>query len=309
MTIIVKPAQIENSTFVDEVLSEFDGSYLVDSEGGAAALDLYNGHIKESVIDEEAGYSYRLTIKDYGEGDISGTITKVDTPFLRSKNDTERVSRTRSEMTPENAQKSLIRAKTQLRDKIMMMKASSMLTLTFRENVTDLKQAYKCLDKFSRAMAKQYGHFDYVSVPEYQKRGAIHFHIAINARYNYNVVRFLWRKAICGNGKETVGNIDITKRRKANGWTRALIANYLSKYMNKNIDSQEINKKRYSSSRGIPLPRKETKYILFGGDTFGIVKEYIFNKYGKNIGDIVQIENAERLLYWFSTFSPPKRKK
>lgn len=57
------------------------------------------------------------------------------------------------------------------------------LTLTFAENIKDLTAANREFRKFMKRLghfvAKDQAHVQYVAVPEFQKRGAVHYHLVI----------------------------------------------------------------------------------------------------------------------------------
>ena len=52
-----------------------------------------------------------------------------------------------------------------------------LVTLTYRDNFTDLSGAYRHYSSFIQSLRSKYGKaFKYICVPEFQKRGAVHFH-------------------------------------------------------------------------------------------------------------------------------------
>ena len=52
-----------------------------------------------------------------------------------------------------------------------------LITLTYRDNFTDLKKSYRHLSSFIQSLRHKYGKdFRYVCVPEFQTRGAVHYH-------------------------------------------------------------------------------------------------------------------------------------
>lgn len=56
----------------------------------------------------------------------------------------------------------------------------SFITLTFRENVTDLSEANNKLENWIRQIRRKYPDFMALGVPEFQKRGAVHYHFLTN---------------------------------------------------------------------------------------------------------------------------------
>ena len=55
-----------------------------------------------------------------------------------------------------------------------------MLTLTFKENLDDEVEAQRRFDLFRRAVSRDYKSFQFLGVKEFQKRGAIHYHLLVN---------------------------------------------------------------------------------------------------------------------------------
>lgn len=56
----------------------------------------------------------------------------------------------------------------------------SFITLTFAENITDIDFANKCFHKWVSSVRRVYADFAYLGVPEFQKRGAVHYHLLTN---------------------------------------------------------------------------------------------------------------------------------
>jgi len=122
------------------------------------------------------------------------------------------------------------------------------LTLTFRE-VVDIDQGYKSLTKFGLKLRKQFGpSLAWISVPEYQKRGAIHFHILVfgladefvDTERKTRLIAGLW-----GNGFVDLVPTDGAPQ----------IASYMAKYMGKAMgDYRLLGKKAYSATRNVLRP-------------------------------------------------------
>jgi len=115
----------------------------------------------------------------------------------------------------------------------MAMGADRLLTLTYRENRTDPAQAWEDWQRFARLCRERFQEFKYVVVPERQKRGAVHFHVALNTYYSVRTLRALWLQVV------TEGNIDITTPRTGGRWQVYKLAGYLSKYIAKTIGNTE----------------------------------------------------------------------
>lgn len=207
--------------------------------------------------ERDTGKGWYTKVLTFNSGDVECIALKLDSDqALRKGGGAKRDNESKSQMNDVVLLKSQSRAKKQVRYKSMMMNADRMLTLTYRENITDLAQAWSDLKAFSRKMKSEFDEdWQYICVPEFQKRGAVHFHMAISGFFPVNKVRQFWRE-IVGEG-----NIDITSPRSIgkNTWNPKRIALYLAKYITKN-DSVEFNKRRYSSTN-IPNPPFVTGWL------------------------------------------------
>ncbi len=212
---------------------------------------------------KDIAHGYRLSVSEYPTGDVEVTAIKFDADTrFGNKSCKKRKNDKKSEMTDEVLKKSQNRSKKLVRKKALVMQADRMLTLTFKENVTDLEEAWICLKYFHKLMRQRYQEkYLFIAVPEFQKRGAVHFHLAVKGYYHANTVRKLWQRAAGTKG----GNIDITSPRQYNfnSWNPKRISAYLSKYITKN-DSVGFNSKRYSSSTNLKPPLPVIMYIALG---------------------------------------------
>lgn len=167
-----------------------------------------------------------------------------------------------------NRQRSNIRAKNTLKDLILLNFTNdfAFITLTFKENLTHIESAnyifkmfikrlrYYLKSKFSITKLK------YICVPEFQKRGAIHFHILcdIPSFIPYKDLINMWQKSISKNKKIILQNkggslyIKFSNKQKE---TPERITNYLTKYLTKqNSDKRFMGKKTYFCSRNLKRP-------------------------------------------------------
>lgn len=144
------------------------------------------------------------------------------------------------------------RARQQVRLRCKAIGADRMITLTYRENVLDKERIKRDFDSLRRLLGR-IQNFQYVAVPERQKRGAWHLHIAVKGRQNYRVLRAMWLRVV-GEGN---GNVDVRNPNREVG-LRHKIATYIGKYIVKNFDEHKLNEKRYWASRGIKVPEAET---------------------------------------------------
>lgn len=122
-------------------------------------------------------------------------------------------------------------------------------TLTYRSNFTDLSAAYKHYSAFAQSLRRKFGHeFKYLCVPEFQKRGAVHFHA------------FFWGLP------EELFLLERKNRTLAQIWSHGFVdlkrtdgagalAGYLTKYLTKAYEDPRLkNQKAYVASRNIIRP-------------------------------------------------------
>ncbi|MBL7058662.1 hypothetical protein ISS03_04965 [Patescibacteria group bacterium] len=179
------------------------------------------------------------------------------------------------------------------------------LTLTFAKEITELKQANPIFNNFTKRMLNKYSNFEYLAVPEFQKRGRVHYHVACK----FNLPEFkdkedereferwfaknLWR-----NGFIDVRPISNVKN----------IGSYISKYLGKEMfDKRFFRKKKFFYSKTLNMPevyrkRREIKEFtdFFEPETMKPVFESDF--YSKHTGDttykvyaLEDINNIEEL--------------
>ena len=125
------------------------------------------------------------------------------------------------------------------------------LTLTFKENIQDLKSANYHITKFIQRLNYNFRNstaelIQYVCIPEFQKRGAIHYHLILFnfpfADYVFKRIRNIW------------GDIFHLKTVKRDQDPSG-IARYLLKYITKQAtDGRFWGQKRYFASRNIKKP-------------------------------------------------------
>lgn len=125
------------------------------------------------------------------------------------------------------------------------------ITLTIKDNITDIKIANKKFRNFIDSIKRVFKDFMYIGIPEFQKRGAVHYHLLTNIPIDSDLIysqednkKFkhikYWN---CGFTKVDTLNNDIKK-----------IVGYISKYMTKDIDNRLFNRHRYFVSRNLKKP-------------------------------------------------------
>lgn len=153
---------------------------------------------------------------------------------------------TSKETKQENRSKTANRARAKVRRTINANpQLNKFLTLTFAENVTDIDFARTAFGCYIKRLNRKYQGFQYVCVIEFQKRGAVHFHLLCNLPYvDVNALARVW-----GHGFIKLNRIDNVDN----------VGAYVTKYMTKeNMDERLIGQRSYSMSRGLNAPQVYT---------------------------------------------------
>lgn len=178
------------------------------------------------------------------------------------RSDAEPVEKSQYEKE-DNWSRAVRRARQNIRFLCKQMQANRLLTLTYRECMTDRVSVKRHWQEFLRLVRVEYPEFQYVSVLEIQDRGAFHIHCAVRGWYKYSFLRACWYRAIGGTGREegeeTPGSMNMTapKTRWGSGvthWKTNKLAGYLTKYLAKTFDMTSSEKKRYWHSRDLSAP-------------------------------------------------------
>lgn len=165
----------------------------------------------------------------------------------------------------------------------------SFVTLTFSENLTDLSRANKIFNFWISNIRKLKKDFKYLAVPEFQKRGAVHYHVLSNLSFDNIVIteqKIKKGKAInyntlydCKYWNYGFCRFDNIQNDKVKIWR------YLTKYMIKDIDNRLFGKKRYFFSQNLIKPKKFLLKSYTIPDDFVIEyeNEYVNYYNGENV--------------------------
>jgi hypothetical protein len=186
---------------------------------------------------------------EYEKPIIKGFSSKAPGRSSREATDEEKKdNRLKTQQRAKKLLRRLINANTgQYNDEQGNTYTTKFLTLTFAENVQDLKLANNQFMKFIKRLnyaiyGDKKAKLKYVVAIEFQNRGAIHYHLVLfNCPYiDAGEVGKLWGKGFIKLNKvEEVDNI----------------GSYVTKYMGKDLDTDKLQgKKCYFSSRGLLQP-------------------------------------------------------
>jgi hypothetical protein len=177
------------------------------------------------------------------------------------------------------------------------------ITLTFRENVKDLSVAHRefkiFVQRFNfRFHGRDKANIRYLAVPEFQKRGAVHYHVIF---FNLSFIKNIYDEinALWGNGFTLVETVK----------TLSHLVNYVAKYITAEaLDERLAGRKRFFTSKGLnkpleirdekivedllaQLPRENIRYknMYLGND--GQQTEYVNYEFGlgQKVSDLVQL--------------------
>ena len=217
-----------------------------DGRGGAAAPRLD----KRTYLDREQG---RWSIKgyDYGDG-----LAEIGWSFVGAIV-VGKAGRGESEDRDLHEIRAIRRARSRLRRLILSANANHLLTLTYRANVTDFGQTSSDLARFIRRVRTYLPGWVYIAVPERQKRGAWHWHLAVIGRQDVDLLRTCWRDVVLD------GNIDVKEPKHRSGNKRLALVRYLGKYLAKGFEegSRVLNGHRYRASLGIEVPSQSIELL------------------------------------------------
>ena len=159
------------------------------------------------------------------------------------------------------------------------------LTFTFAENITEIEKANseftKFIRKFNHALGYKNNHIKYVAVIEFQKRGAVHYHVLFFnlpfIRRIYDKVNELWK-----HGWVIQKKISKVKN----------LAAYLGKYITKQANDKRLyDEKCYFASKGLQKPKTyhNQGYVDFASES---IPENI-----KPYEKIIQSDHCGKIIY------------
>lgn len=118
---------------------------------------------------------------------------------------------------------------------------SKFVTFTFAQNITDVSEANQLWKKFIKRMRYKYGDFKYMAVIEFQKRGAVHYHVIWDLAY----IKKSELSEIWSHGFVKINRIEHVDN----------VGAYIVKYMTKDLmDERFKGLKAYQCSKGLQRP-------------------------------------------------------
>lgn len=265
--------------------------------------DLGHGHV-EAVILPRYGWSETAALSELARLDHAEALRSVHDGLTEQ----EKLDRLAA-----NRERSTRRARTKVRRLAKAKALTTLLTLTYRENMVDRDRMQRDLDVFLKRVRRVIPSFEYICVFERQKRGAWHAHIAVQrvlSHYlakgklvrSYDLLRSMWRGVVGADN----GNVDVSRNKRI-ARSAARLASYLSKYIGKTFDQAEKHVNAYSAS-GRALPRP----LFFRSQSGGLLMWAISDLYS-----LLELEVSGSELFqsscdgggWYVCLSPPELKR
>lgn len=185
---------------------------------------------------------------------ISGNVVEMTTyerGYFKNYHEVKKIGRSSKDTTDEdkalNREKVLQRARSRVRRLACANpQLNKFFTLTFADNVTDLKYAnnqFCCfIKRLNRYLTKMHkDKVQYIAVVEFQERGAVHYHLLCNLPFiSAKTLQEIW-----GNGFIRINKIDDVDN----------VGAYVTKYMTKdNEDERLVGNRSYFTSQGLKKP-------------------------------------------------------
>jgi len=135
------------------------------------------------------------------------------------------------------------------------------VTLTFAENIRDVEVAHSKFNIWRTYIKRLKSDFCYVAVPEFQKRGAVHYHLLTNIDYTdfsllskELVVTYSTKSHSYDTGRTIKGwKYGFSKVKDMDNVN---VVGYLTKYLTKDLDNRLWGKRRYYYSQNLLKPNE-----------------------------------------------------
>lgn len=127
------------------------------------------------------------------------------------------------------------------------------ITLTFADNVTDLDFANYEFNKWVKRVKYNFHDFKYLGVPEFQKRGAVHYHLMTNLDPKSEIIELqenqvnMYDVKYWNHGFSSVFDLSLTDHNFS-------VALYMAKYFWKDIDNRLFGRRKILASRNLKSP-------------------------------------------------------
>lgn len=167
----------------------------------------------------------------------------------------------------------------------------SFITLTFDTNnvdddVTNIDNANKYFQKWIKYLNRKYPNFKYLGVPEYQKRGVVHYHLMTSLKCGVDIEK----KELLKTKSNKDGKYKDLQFYNLDGWNygfssafdlsltddKFAIEKYISKYLFKDVDLRLFGRKKILKSNNLRTP--VIAHFKHNDMTFKILNDLIFEQ-------------------------------
>lgn len=266
----------------------------------------------------------RVTLRKFHNGHTEGCVTRYKTlselPPFASDVPFSWPERSSSERGAGDREASVARASRRARAAARVRcKASgfdSLFTFTYRENVQDRELLAQHWKETVRRIRRVIPDFAYLAVIEVQKRGALHLHVATHRLpqllshrgtkvKSWSVLRAIWRSVVGPLG----GNFDESKRRHRSRASSLRIARYITKYLSKDFEDGDLNRKRYWAGGDWQAPERVTMLFPRVGDHMSAeLLGMVFEEVVGASADYTHWLSPDGFVYWVAALGPPRQK-
>lgn len=211
---------------------------------------------KQKEINKEYDKYYNNILYDFKKNsNFVKSINKIDTDNLIKLNSNNKEKNKIIDI--KNINRSKFELQRLVKSNIDVFK--TFITLTFEDNINNIEFANKKFNIWKTYIKQLKNDFKYICVPEFQKRGAVHYHLLTNIDYNdENLLsieeRKIWNKKSGWQiGKDVKGwKYGINMAKKLDNIN---VIGYITKYMTKDIDNRLWGKRRYLYSYNLIRPK------------------------------------------------------
>lgn len=154
--------------------------------------------------------------------------------------------------------------------------STKFVTLTFRENVTDVSRANGEFRRFVKRLnyflyKTKTGRLKYLAVWERQKRGAVHYHMVV---FDCPYIKAADLRRVWGHGFVKVRRVRVDARDN--------VGRYISKYFSKDVAEGGYKQKKFFRSQNLSLP-EERRWTSFESPDLGGMDVVFRKEYEQSI--------------------------
>lgn len=269
-----------------------------------ASLNLERGTQPRHLPATSPAYVVELRLKDYGNGECKLLATLHPEGKPRPPTRGEKSTGTRASANVEYMLRASRRAKVQIHDRVMMIRANRMGTLAIRQGngwhptTEQLSQVMHRFHHLAETVpdpnGKTYPLGPVVFVFEHTNKAGepfTHCHVAYrstgyeNWQHWYHLVNLATTQVILDyTGPETLHATFNVQHKKSHNIPRARIAYYMTKYITKDLTAGDLNKRRFGSVDALdPVTQRATlPRSLFGLNLADDLEHLLANVTGRN---------------------------